>query len=590
MATSRQERMQERLRGANVHQVQDVAFDFAFAVSPAQPAAQGAPEPSPVPRTTPNTSAKRKRLDEDAPPTRRSVPPQPQTQQNDAVLSARRRASKPDVYSMTDASSADERMHPRKSARKSTPPRREADKGTVPVTTPRVSSVAAVEEMVAESPADAPGSGQRQRLEPSSAISTSVLLQQGLSAMEAMNDEYEGLQASSPLLRKRGAAAESPPATVTRAGARRSARHSVKNAEEEDELSPEKSTESPQPRRRIKQLVAEEVLAETEGEEDELSGNFEEEAAEPQEEEAEEADEIGDVEAARYLGRGRSQRHHPAPSPELDSSISQEQPVPKRRRMTAKKSPAKQRQPKAPPTKSKRPSNAKQDESSGRIEITVQRFPKRKASDPEADELLGDIPQASRDSVNAVDVFRELSEQFISGILEKARGRLQSEEDASARREARVHKRALEAFKEELGTRLLEQTIALDNLHTLKQRVRRAQKDKITLRNEILRIRAEREQVALRMDAIRIKHEEDSKRAHHHIDLSSAMHDVDLAIEQGQAAPELSAAEQKLADLANLELLVSRVSEQACSTPEGGGTLNQIKSFNSFLERVAAAI
>jgi hypothetical protein len=68
------------------------------------------------------------------------------------------------------------------------------------------------------------------------------------------------------------------------------------------------------------------------------------------------------------------------------------------------------------------------------------------------------------------------------------------------------------------------------------------------------------------------------------------MHDVDLAIEQGQAAPELSAAEQKLADLANLELLVSRVSEQACSTPEGGGTLNQIKSFNSFLERVAAAI
>ena len=40
-----------------------------------------------------------------------------------------------------------------------------------------------------------------------------------------------------------------------------------------------------------------------------------------------------------------------------------------------------------------------------------------------------------------------------------------------------------------------------------------AQKEKLSLRDEILRVRAERDQVALRMDAIRIRHEAESKEA-----------------------------------------------------------------------------
>lgn len=68
------------------------------------------------------------------------------------------------------------------------------------------------------------------------------------------------------------------------------------------------------------------------------------------------------------------------------------------------------------------------------------------------------------------------------------------------------------------------------------------------------------------------------------------MHDIDLAVEHGQAAPELSAADQKMADLANLELLISRVADQASSRSDVGGTLKQIKDFNAFLERSAAAL
>lgn len=44
-------------------------------------------------------------------------------------------------------------------------------------------------------------------------------------------------------------------------------------------------------------------------------------------------------------------------------------------------------------------------------------------------------------------------------------------------------------------------------MHALKKRVRSVQKEKLTLRADIMRIRAEKEQVALKMDAVRMRHE-----------------------------------------------------------------------------------
>lgn len=68
------------------------------------------------------------------------------------------------------------------------------------------------------------------------------------------------------------------------------------------------------------------------------------------------------------------------------------------------------------------------------------------------------------------------------------------------------------------------------------------------------------------------------------------MHDIDLAVEQGRDAPELSRAALKQAELANLELLVSQISDQASSTSSTGGFLSQVKEFNAFLERAAVAL
>lgn len=68
------------------------------------------------------------------------------------------------------------------------------------------------------------------------------------------------------------------------------------------------------------------------------------------------------------------------------------------------------------------------------------------------------------------------------------------------------------------------------------------------------------------------------------------MDDIELAIENGRSAPDLNPKEQKTAELANLELLISRVVGQASVASDGGGNLKQIKDFNAFLERTAAVL
>ena len=68
------------------------------------------------------------------------------------------------------------------------------------------------------------------------------------------------------------------------------------------------------------------------------------------------------------------------------------------------------------------------------------------------------------------------------------------------------------------------------------------------------------------------------------------MHDIDLAVESGLAAEPLSAKEQGEVELANLEFLIGKVTEQASSKSDQGGTLKQIREFNAFLERAAAAL
>ncbi|KUI58157.1 hypothetical protein VP1G_05425 [Cytospora mali] len=647
MDLTREERMRSRMRGAARHQVQNADFGSLFTIPGIAPQPEAEPEPessepagpsseptapsapshapshapSPAPslvqRTNPNTSAKRRRLDSEG--TAASIPRShsptqlPPAQSSSASRRSQRLSHSPRNHDPYDLENAPGPTEEDEAVRKPTPPgrptarRAPGSRPAAPISAaqnaPLQSSplpTVQLSEEVGESPADQPGSGQRRRFRAKNAITSSALLQSALRADD--NDTADRLmQSSSPLSRKsRKSVAETAASrTSTRTSLRRSARLSGSSDDEVNEL----SSDMLAPVEEASSAGITEEHEPTEAEVAEIEESIIYQAGPDETAEIEVAEEVDDREAARRLGRKRQRRGIPDVSPELVSDEVAEEPSAKRPRkpqppMPKKRSPAKQKQPKAPRAKPSKPATARRTKTGGAggppVPVKIQRFSKPRRldeDDADADDVLNtEIPFANRGGVNAVDVLAQMCEEIIDTSLQSLKDAFSNAQDAATKKELRTKMRALEAFQEELRTRLLEHTIALDTLFALKRRVREAQKEKLKLRERIIQIRAEREQVALRMDAVRAKHDEDSKEALHNINVSSAMHDIDLAIEQGLAAAELSVKDQKTADLSNLELLVSRVTEQACSVSPSGGTLKQIRSFNAFLERAAAVL
>lgn len=273
----------------------------------------------------------------------------------------------------------------------------------------RVSS--AVEE-VEESPAHAPGSGRRRSVPLTAAASSSTRLLSALSTDDAA-------PSSSPLADK-----------SRRSSVRRSSARPVPTIPEDDELhepAPEQhsDTEPPQP--------------------------------EPELDDDSPAEEIGAEEAANALRRPRL-----TSSPELGSADVAEAP-PKRPRGRPSKSPAKQRQParkpKAKAQAPRRKRTAKDDvdddsKDGDAIEITVQRFVNHKRRDS-SDPLQTEIPFANRSGETVVDVFAQVCDEVIATTLAQFE-QLLEEADNAKKKEYRIKMRAIEAYREELNSRLLQ--------------------------------------------------------------------------------------------------------------------------------------
>ncbi|EHK25461.1 uncharacterized protein TRIVIDRAFT_211963 [Trichoderma virens Gv29-8] len=316
-----------------------------------------------------------------------------------------------------------------------------------------------------------------------------------------------------------------------------------------------------------------------------------EEATEAEEEEEEEEEEVTVLPTPPKRKRGR-----PSKSPTVQKQpAAKPKPAKPRKRVEAQPQDSNdendERQPKKGKTKKRHSDQSEGD--GGTIEITVQRFvnhKKRGHEDDDVDPLQNEMAFVNHGGESVIDVFAQVCDEVISSTLEQFQEVASGADDPAKKKEYRIKMRAIEAYREELKSRFLQHAIHLNHWHSLRKRVRHVQKERMALREEIMRIKAEREQVALRMDAIRIKHEADSRESKYCLDASSLMHDVDLAVEQGREAPELPRAAQREAELANLELLVSRVSEQASSSSFTGGMLKQVKEFNSFLERAAMAL
>lgn len=516
-----------------------------------------------------------------------------------------------------------------------------------------------VTEEVTESPATAPGSGHRRRIRVDNVTTQSAHLQRMVLDQEA-GDTGE-LATSSPLARKTRLSGVTPNAFSTRSTRTTGRSALARSAIDADQLSPlplrprkSDSTNNSGSARSSLSTAQRSILSAINDEPDELSSPVpllesrrraqaarmktkpkakinaarpskpvtkaadipEGDGEEPQLGEAVgegAAEQIEATEAARIIGRKRPRPSPPREeSPELDvPRVESTRPTKKQRKTGAQRSPAQQSQPTVAPRKQSK-EKQKRKRHSGENEdvpIVVQRYTRpqhHNENDTDADILSADIPFANRSGVNVINVLGQMCDEVIDSNLAILHEAAINADNSITKREYRTKLRALEAFQEELRTRFLEHAIALDTLHALKKRVRSIQKQKLALRNDIISIRAEREQVALKMDAVRVRHETESKQTlvsislgglclpilifrQDQLNLSSTMHDIDLAVENGRQAPELGLKEQKAAELANLELLVARVAGQVV-TETGSGNLKQFQEFNSFLERAAAAL
>ncbi|KAI2622574.1 hypothetical protein GGR54DRAFT_599070 [Hypoxylon sp. NC1633] len=629
MATSREERMQQRMRGAGRHEVADDSFGFVLPGVEASPA----PPPSSLPRSEPNTSAKRRRLIPEADPA--ILQPPSSTSGPSRRTSARLSGARTDPYNVIRDDSPENVPGPpaASSPAPEVPPDEEEPPESLaaalqpPVSRGSIASPLSPEvlgEEVTESPAGAPGSGQRRSIMLPESVTRSARL------LRVVADEEAGttgeLTLSSPLARKTrvsGATTGAASARSTRTAARVSLASSNGDVDQLPVTRPRKSNgvattrstrslrsqKGPNTPSTVDELSSPPQAAGTSSARKptsrvkakpstEPSGANDleaEEEAQAEEVEADEelAEEIDVQTAARKIGRKRPRVGSPREgSPELISAVVEDtRPTKKSKQRRVQASPAKQSQPRVPKKKNKTPARRRSDGQA--IPIIVQRYTKQmqqNEDDADADILHAEIPFANRGGVNVIDVLSQVCDEVIESGLETLHEAAVNAKDSGLKKEFRTKLRALEAFQEELRTRLLEHTIALDTMHALKKRVRSVQKEKLALRTDIMRIRAEREQVALKMDAVRIRHETANRESLQKLGLSSTMDDIDLAIENGKSAPDLHSKEQKTAELANLELLIDRVAGQASSASDGGGSLKQIKDFNAFLERAAAAL
>ncbi len=157
----------------------------------------------------------------------------------------------------------------------------------------------------------------------------------------------------------------------------------------------------------------------------------------------------------------------------------------------------------------------------------------------------------------------------------------------------------------------------MDNGFSLEKRLRDEQKKKLRLREDVLRVRAEREQVALRMDEVRMKHENERTKAQvsvysistYHIarpqllicvqimlifvqqsrdTLNTQVHDIEMAIDLGKQRQ--SSENDQSSEMIGTEVLLKRVAGEVSNKGDSGGLLRQIKEFNAFLERAAVAL
>ncbi|KAK5132021.1 hypothetical protein LTR16_000148 [Cryomyces antarcticus] len=214
------------------------------------------------------------------------------------------------------------------------------------------------------------------------------------------------------------------------------------------------------------------------------------------------------------------------------------------------------------------------------------------ASSDDADPLSHHSSSApTRTTVNGIDVLAQISTEIIERMASTLSLRLRSEPSVRARADGKRKRVALLAFGAELGPALFTLTGTVDAHAELGRRVKRAGKERVRLREELLGVRREREEVARRADEVRAAHEREVGEAREWQGLSKNLFDVELAVQRGREKAET---EGRVGEgtVMGVENLVRGVVGDVVGGGggRGEGLLGRIRKFNALLERAAEGL
>ncbi|KAA8647398.1 uncharacterized protein ATNIH1004_006091 [Aspergillus tanneri] len=197
----------------------------------------------------------------------------------------------------------------------------------------------------------------------------------------------------------------------------------------------------------------------------------------------------------------------------------------------------------------------------------------------------------NRGGVNVADVLSQICRETLDKTLTTLTNGISNEGNAARRSEWSRKKKAVEAYRMELESRLFELSELLDSNFMLGVQLRKAKREMMDKRSRLFQVRKEREAVALQMDAVRKKHREEEDVRAARSTINHSLHNLDLVLERSKNRTT-DENEEDAADSSptvGLEFMLRTVAESASSRAPGahGGLLNQIKAFNAQLESAA---
>ncbi|KAI9682085.1 MAG: hypothetical protein M1817_000139 [Caeruleum heppii] len=388
-------------------------------------------------------------------------------------------------------------------------------------------------------------------------------------------------------------------------------RQSLDSVQEEEEEEVEEDAEHDEETAPVEEEQEGEQEVEEEEEEEMEEGDEVEEEDEDQDAEEDhpetERDEMGSPPKRRTTKQARPAKPH---------TISSHRPISPQAPTTS-----------APPPKKKRAPTRRRASHRDTVSVLVYRHTQPRpaqdepppGSDSDLEVLFAAPTYIKRSSVNAVDVLGQVCRELIEGHVEKlqrdGRDAMDALAEGDGRRRLKIKeevkrtRRVVEDFGRELEGRCFEMTETLDTAHALQTRLNHASREKARLRDEVLRIRRERDDVAMRTDVARARLEEMETDMENRKTLTTTLSAISLAVQRGMALEDPSSStttnhdddqpESSFNIPLRLHLLASELVGRSVGDgggdgegprKGGGGLLERVRAFNAYLEGVARGL